>query len=211
MSNTFVDGARVAVLVAHPDDETLWCGGTLLQHPTWDVFIGTLCRASDPDRSRKFSHVLGELGAQGKMADLDDGPEQTALERSAVCDALLGLLGERSFDLVITHAPGGEYTRHRRHEEVSAAVLELWGRGTLRTSELWLFAYDDGNRSYLPRALPNADLRWDLPEPIWLRKQRLITDGYGFEMQSWEARVTPRTEAFWRVTSPADALARIPR
>ena len=91
------------------------------------------------------------------MADLDDGPDQAPLEPSAVRDALSELLGERSFDLVITHAPGGEYTRHRRHEEVSAAVLELWQSGALRTAECWLFAYDDGKRSYLPRAIPHAD------------------------------------------------------
>ncbi len=32
--------ARVALVVAHPDDETLWAGGTLLQHPGWDTLRG---------------------------------------------------------------------------------------------------------------------------------------------------------------------------
>lgn len=25
----------VGIIVAHPDDETLWAGGTILQHPEW--------------------------------------------------------------------------------------------------------------------------------------------------------------------------------
>jgi len=32
----------VAVIVAHPDDETLWAGGLLIDHPEWDVFVACL-------------------------------------------------------------------------------------------------------------------------------------------------------------------------
>ncbi len=194
------------MLVAHPDDELLWCGGALLMNRGWKAFVATLCRGSDPDRSAKFARVAQQLGADGAMADLDDGPEQLPLERTLVRATLGSLIAERSFELVITHAPRGEYTRHLRHEEVSAAVLEMWSEGELGASQLWLFAYDDGDRQYLPRAIPNADLALTLPDEVWREKARLITEGYGFAQDSWEARVTPRSEAFWRVGSRADAL-----
>jgi LmbE family N-acetylglucosaminyl deacetylase len=197
------------VLVAHPDDELLWCGGALRMNPGWKVFVATLCRGSDPDRSQRFARVVQQLGAEGGMADLDDGPEQLPLERRLVRATLRALIAERSFDLVLTHAPHGEYTRHLRHEEVSRAVLEMWSEGELGAAELWLFAYEDGERSYLPRAIPNADLTLTLPDEIWREKLRLLTDEYGFARDSWEARVTPRSEAFWRVRSPADALDRL--
>ena len=89
------------------------------------------------------------------MADLDDGPEQLPLERKLVRATLRSLIAERDFDLVITHAPHGEYTRHLRHEEVSAAVLEMWSEGELGASQLWLFAYDDGDRQYLLQSAPS--------------------------------------------------------
>ena len=38
---------KTAVIVAHPCDETLWAGGTILSQPAWNWFIATLCRASD--------------------------------------------------------------------------------------------------------------------------------------------------------------------
>ena len=44
----------VAVIVAHPDDETLWAGGTILSHPEWKWFIVSLCRGNDQDRSVRF-------------------------------------------------------------------------------------------------------------------------------------------------------------
>src|ERR1039458_2480503 len=57
---------RAAVVVAHPDDETLWCGGYILNHPEFHWRIVTLCRASDPDRAPKFRRVLQRLGAEGE-------------------------------------------------------------------------------------------------------------------------------------------------
>ena len=35
---------KAAVIVAHPDDETLWAGGTILMHPETKWTIIALCR-----------------------------------------------------------------------------------------------------------------------------------------------------------------------
>jgi len=201
--------STVAVIVAHPDDETLWAGGTILSHPSWTWRIVTLCRASDADRAPKFRRVLHELGAAGDMADLDDGPEQSPLAPAEVQSAILDLLPSMRYDLIISHDPAGEYTRHRRHEEVSAAVIRLWQSGRLPADELWTFAYDDGGRQYLPRPIPSASLYRLLPEAIWQRKYRIITDLYGFAPGSFEAHTAPRAEAFWRFTDPSDAMSRL--
>ena len=62
--------SAIAVIVAHPDDETLWAGGTILMYPEWDWFVVTLCRANDPDRAPKFHRVLEILHAKGDMGNL---------------------------------------------------------------------------------------------------------------------------------------------
>ena len=54
-----------AVLVAHPDDETLWAGGTILAHPEIGWTIMTLTRKFDTDRSSKFFKAAGLFGAKG--------------------------------------------------------------------------------------------------------------------------------------------------
>jgi len=196
---------RVGVFVAHPDDETLWAGGTLLLHPEWACRVMTLCRGSDPDRSPKFRRALKELGAQGEMGDLDDGPDQHPLPGFAVEETVSRLAGDRRFDLVLTHSPQGEYTRHLRHEETGRAVLSLWRRGGLHTNSLWFFAYGDDNRENLPRAILGAHHRMLLPPRIWARKYIILTGIYGFRRGSFEARTTPRAEAFWVYGSPERA------
>jgi len=195
---------RAAVIVAHPDDEVLWAGGAILARPEWAWTIVTLCRASDPDRAPRFRRALERLGATGAMDDLDDGPDQTPLDDGAVEASVRALAGDGPWDVVYSHGPRGEYTRHRRHEEVSRAVGALWARGTLRAEALRLFAYEDGDRRYLPRAVGGAHEVVTLDEAVWRAKHALIADVYGFAADSWEARVTPRTEAFWVFRAPVD-------
>jgi len=188
---------KVAVIVAHPDDETLWAGGTILSNPEWDCFIVCLCRKNDPDRSPKFDQVLKILGADGRMGDLDDSPEQTPLDKNEVDEAILQLLPSTQFDLVITHSIHGEYTRHRRHEETGKAVINLWHSGKLIAGELWAFAYEDGNREYYPRPIANAPIDHLLSRDLLDMKYNIITSVYGFDVNSWEAKTTPAEETFW--------------
>ncbi|MEQ9378634.1 MAG: PIG-L family deacetylase [Imperialibacter sp.] len=193
------------IVVAHPDDETLWAGGTLLSHPQWDCFIVSLCRKKDPDRAPKFQKVLEALGANGVMGDMNDDPEQRPIEEEEFERMVLKLLPEQAFDLVITHSPEGEYTRHLRHEETGTAVIKLWQNGDLRTKELWLFAYEDNDKAYLPRAVESATAFFKLSKAVWQQKYDLITQIYGFEEDSWEAKTTPVAEAFWQFKNSFDA------
>jgi len=191
--------SRCAVVVAHPDDETLWVGGLMLMHPEVSWTVVTICRKSDPDRAPRFFKALRKLNATGCMADLDDGPEQTPLDNAEIQETVMLLLPPEKYDLIITHGKSGEYTRHLRHEETARAVLALCGSNRLRTERLWTFAYEDDNRRYLPRAIEQADLLIKLTDEIWQEKYNIITNIYGFNEYSFEARTTPGIEAFWCV------------
>jgi len=195
----------VAIIVAHPDDETLWAGGTILSHPSWKWFIVCLCRGNDKERAIRFCNALKILRSEGIMGCLDDGPEQRPLDEKEVERTILDLLPPQHFDLIISHNPTGEYSRHLRHEEVSKAVIKLWHIGKISASELWTFAYVDGNKEYYPGPVENAAIYRKLTKQIWLRKYSIITETYGFEKSSFEAKTTPRAEAFWQFTDTYDA------
>jgi LmbE family N-acetylglucosaminyl deacetylase len=196
---------NVAVIVAHPDDETLWAGGTILSHPAWNFFVISLCRASDKNRAPKFFEALKIYRTMGTMGDLEDNPEQKPLNENMVQETLFQLLPQKYFDLIISHNPNGEYTRHIRHEEVSKAVIKLWHSGKISTHELWTFAYEDGGKKYYPKPINTATIHHILTKRIWLRKYSIIREIYGFEKGSFEAETTPRTEAFWQFTNSYDA------
>ncbi len=194
-----------AVIVAHPDDETLWCGGELLMHPNDNWFVASLCRKNDPDRAPKFKKVLFAYDAHGAMGDLDDGPEQLPLSTKVMEEAILNLLPKKEYDLIITHSPFGEYTKHLRHEEVGKAVISLWQQKKITTTALWLFAYEDGNKDYYPRPIKEADFCSELPQNIWQEKYHIITEIYGFNKSGFEAKTTPKKEAFWQFFNADDA------
>jgi LmbE family N-acetylglucosaminyl deacetylase len=196
-----------AMIVAHPDDETIWAGGTVLRHSDWHWTIVSLCRASDVDRAPKFARAVQQLGGVSGIGDLDDGPEQIPLSKGDVQQTVLSLLSERRFDLILTHSPYGEYTRHRRHEETGTAVALLWEKGLIEAKEVWMFAYRDGGkggRQDLPKAIKTAHLISNLPEDIWRRKYNIITDTYGFAPETYEANIVMREEAFWCFQSPTE-------
>jgi len=197
------EAKTVAIIVAHPDDETLWVGGTIMNNPSWKCFVVSLCRGNDTNRAPKFYKALKILNAEGTMGDLDDGPEQMPLDEKILEGTILKLLPPQHFDLVISHDTKGEYTRHLRHEETGRSVKNLWRAGKISATEFWTFAFEDGNKKYHPLAIQSASIYTVLPQPIWQNKYKLITETYGFEKDSWEARTTPQAEAFWKFTNPS--------
>ncbi|MGD8716257.1 MAG: hypothetical protein PVG70_17025 [Desulfobacterales bacterium] len=188
---------NAAVIVAHPDDETLWAGGTILMGTDYNWQIMSLCRGDDPERSPRFFNALKILKAEGKMGNLNDGPEQEPLSPEEIKESILALTPPLEYDIIITHSPDGEYTRHRRHEEIGQEVIKLWKNKKLFSRQLWLFAYEDGGGDYLPRPITSADRLTKLERIIWQKKYKIITEVYNFSVNSFEAKTASISEAFW--------------
>jgi LmbE family N-acetylglucosaminyl deacetylase len=194
----------VAVIVAHPDDETLWAGGTIMSHPSWKCFVVCLCRGNDLEKSQGFYKALKILNSHGIMGDLNDGPLQKPLDEVEIERLIISLLPPWHFDLIIIHNKNGEFTRDLRHEEIGNVVINLWNAGRLSASELWTFAYEDGNMEYYPRPIENAPIHYVLSKWTWFKKYRIITGTYGLRTKSFEAKTTPKAESFWQLKSSTD-------
>ncbi len=199
----------VVIIVAHPDDETLWAGGTIMVNSSWKCYVVCLCCKDDMEQASRFYKALKILKVQGIMGDIKDGPEQKPLNVDDLERKIISLLPPWHFDLIITHNPNGEYTSYIRYKETAKAVINLWYKRKLSSSELWTFAYEDGNKAYHPRPIIQASVHQNFSVLTWLRKYIIITKTYGFKTNSFEAKTTPSSEAFWQYKRPEDAYGLI--
>lgn len=106
------------MVVAHPDDESLWGAGLMIRHPKdWTVICCTV-PFHDPVRAEKFLDACKVLGAHGISIPFPErgGPIEVP-----------DLSG---YDLIITHNSAGEYG-HVQHKELHNKIKPRWPDKTI--------------------------------------------------------------------------------
>lgn len=104
--------ARPVAVLAHPDDESLWCAGLLsASELDWTVICCSI-PPQDPTRAYKFFAACEMLGVL---------PRLLPYRETEVLD--LALLDLSPFDLILTHGAAGEYG-HRHHKQLHVFVGE---------------------------------------------------------------------------------------
>lgn len=181
---------KVLVIIAHPDDETIWAGGTLLEN-NWDLTILSLCRRDDIDRAPRFQKVCKEYKAKCFMSDLEDKNLQP-LESDEIIQRIKEF-AEDEYDIIITHGKNGEYG-HIRHKEIHKAVVEMLNLKLIKAKNIFFFSYLKKGRYAYPNK--NSDKFIYLKPNIFLRKRNLIQNVYGFKNGSFEERCCRNAESF---------------
>ncbi len=192
---------RALCIVAHPDDETIWMGGTILQKKDWKWEIFSLCRKNDPDRMPKFMKVCKFYGVQGLIGDLDD-EKLEPLPISKIINYIQNYLNNVHYDYVFTHGANGEYG-HRRHKEIHKAVQKLFSHKVLNCTNICYFSYIPGTESAahdsaikIPIAKQDSDWFVSLTNEQHTTKLKIIRDLYGFSNNIFETLSCGKEEAF---------------
>ncbi|MBJ7332872.1 MAG: PIG-L family deacetylase [Solirubrobacteraceae bacterium] len=130
----------VLVVIGHPDDETLGCGGTLAKLAEEGARVTVLlpCRRTDPRGVEHWDDLLAALhGACARLGAVVALPEPMLLEPEPavadVYDVILPHVDEH--DVVLTHWHGDVHQAHR----ALAHAVEIATRPFRRHREVWLF------------------------------------------------------------------------
>ncbi len=198
---------KAIVIVAHPDDETIWSGGFILQNREWDWTVFSLCRSDDPDRAPKFEAVCRRLGAVGLISDLDDSNPLKPINASEEIGCrILDAVGDVSWDLCLTHGENGEYG-HLRHQQVHTEVLRLVKEAELRCGRLWTFAYDCDASTAACTPAASSDVHVQLTDSDLSEKKRIMYEVYRYGQESFEVKACISPEAFRRVKDVSKEVA----
>ncbi len=183
---------KVLVVVAHPDDELLWMGGTLLKNKNdWQTTIISLCRADDKDRAPKFQKVCKEYNAKCFMSDLED--EQ--LDDVTIDEVVYRIkeFAEKDYDYIFTHGENGEYG-HKRHKDVNRAVVVMLQAKELRAKKIFFFDYEKCGNIAVARAKSDKFIK--VNNNLLNKKKYLIVNVYGYPLNGFEERCCRVEESF---------------
>ncbi len=186
------------VVVAHPDDETIWMGGTIMKQRGIDWTIFSLCRGSDPDRNPKFLKVCAYLGAKCLIADLEDEGIMGVSESVPIIEQIIATeVGPSKYDLIFTHGANGEYG-HPRHKGVHQAVRNLFKKRKLKADQLLFFNYRKKAKEKISPLIMNegSDLIVELTARGFARKKKIMSNLYGFDPNGIDASYCTNPEAF---------------
>ncbi len=187
------------VIVAHPDDETIWMGGKLLRESGTRWTVLSLCRRDDMDRAPKFFRVCALLNAHGFMSDLEDEhPEEKLMGLDEVEKRIEPVVADKKFDEVYTHGVNGEYG-HNRHIEAHKKVLEMAGSGAIACNGLYTFDYVRKEKPFHAEPNPKAKIKFRLTRKEHDEKKRIVRDVYGFQENSFECISCSAVECFRKV------------
>ena len=116
---------EILVIIAHPDDETIWAGGALLK-TKFNKTILCLCRKNDKERFIKFKKACRILNAKSYISNLDDSEKgyYKKISSDSIIKRILKITKGKNYDYIFTHGKNGEYN-HIRHIEIHNAVIEM--------------------------------------------------------------------------------------
>ena len=137
-----IDHCSKLMIVAHPDDETLWGGAHLSEG---GYFVLCITNQSYQIRANEFAAVMRASGNYGMILDYPDYYDITTrtksrwiMQKVMIARDVDLLLDYKNWKLVATHNPDGEYG-HKHHQLTGSIVSQCFFSKAGRTGELWYF------------------------------------------------------------------------
>lgn len=114
------------MIVAHPDDETIWGGGHIVED---DYFILCLTDGYNEKRKKEFYKALSASNDKGMILSYPDTIDGKRSDWKNVKNGMLKdlelIMTYKKWDMVVAHNPSGEYG-HEQHKMTSQYVTDTY-------------------------------------------------------------------------------------
>ncbi len=120
-------------VVAHPDDETFGCGGTLALHAETGHQVGVMSLTCSSEERRRELHGASKILGADEPVILD---EERLSAENEVIDRISDVIVSKKPKIIITHLPFDYHKEHRQTLEMVREAVE-WAAHTTTYSEPW--------------------------------------------------------------------------
>ena len=125
------------LIVAHPDDETLWGYHQLKNSKGWKIICIT--NANNPTRVAEITSIAKHLGTALEVWNFKDKYLNYNMHPKIYLD-LATAINQPNVEKVVTHNPLGEYG-HTQHKKISQIVL------TVSKKPTFVFSYTQNKKN----------------------------------------------------------------
>lgn len=194
ITDAMLSGYDSLMIVAHPDDETIWGGSHLLKD---NYVVVCITNGNNRTRRKEFSKVMKKTNSIGIMLSY---PDKTNGEkdnwnscRDRIQEALSLILAKKQWNMIVTHNPDGEYG-HIHHQMTSEIVTSL-SQNTGLTDKLFYFGKyvkeknmdQEEYAPYLAESLTSRQLKDKLSLTDIYSSQKTVMDhlGHMLPYENW--------------------------
>lgn len=148
------------MIVAHPDDETIW-GANHLKNGNYLVICIT--NGDNETRSKEFYEVMKQVGSKGIMLTYPDKTngkkDDWKSSKEAIMNDIQYIIKQNHWKEIVTHNPDGEYG-HQHHIMTNRIVTTL-AKQNGYTNELYYFG-----KYIKKKQIPNYIEKEELSNPL---------------------------------------------
>ena len=153
-----LDGVDNLMIVAHPDDDTIWGGGHLIED---NYLVVCITCGNVEKRVKEFKSVMNSTNDEYLMLyypDLTDGKrDDWSTVYNKIEYDIEEIINYKDWNMIVTHNPEGEYG-HQHHKMTSSIVTDKVLKNNLE-DKLYYFGkyYTKNEKENLNYTIPEID------------------------------------------------------